>query len=268
LKEATLPSIGRCLKLRLPYFRRGIFPPPRRLLVWHVKPAQRGPFHLSFSPEVRCIASKPVRGSFNIFDSGSCSGASARGSFCVDSGKRRARFVAQLREPCSSTKPSLGSSRSLDSMILLLSSRQRQSILYPVRGSFILRERGWLVSAPTQGNVAIARHRIARHYEALVRVPTGCAEEGQQCRGYHRAPFGSNACSRSPELAVEAAPHAQRRLGRSKIAAAALANNRPQIAAYIGTIDWAARLKAQINKQNGRYEAAHLRRGGILMPVR
>src|SRR3954468_13002686 len=80
--------------------------------------------------------------------------------------------------------------------------------------------------------------------------------------------FGSNACSRSPELAVEAAPHAQRRLGRSKIAAAALANNRPQSAAYIGTIDWAARLKAQINKQNGRYEAAHLRRGGILMPVR
>jgi hypothetical protein len=153
-------------------------------------------------------------------------------------------------------------------MILLLSSRQRQSILYPVRGSFILRERGWLVSAPTQGNVAIARHRIARHYEALVRVPTGCAEEGQQCRGYYRAPFGSNACSRSPELAVEAAPHAQRRLGRSKIAAAALANNRPQIAAYIGTIDWAARLKAQLNKQNGRYEAAHLRRGGILMPVR
>jgi hypothetical protein len=74
-------------------------------------------------------------------------------------------------------------------MILPLSSRQRQSILYPVRGSFILRERGWLVSAPTQGNVAIARHRIARHYEALVRVPTGCAEEGQQCRGYYRAPF-------------------------------------------------------------------------------
>jgi hypothetical protein len=84
-------------ELRLPYFRRGIFPPPRRLLVWHVKPAQWGPFHLSFSPEVRCIASKPIRGTFNIFDSGSCSGASARGSFCVDSGKRRARFVAPSR---------------------------------------------------------------------------------------------------------------------------------------------------------------------------